>query len=77
MRALATTIAVLALVGVSAVAQPARPPSGQHCAPHKQRLRPPDATAVCRDGSYSTSRSASACTAHCGVLRWIKRQHHA
>ena len=74
LRGLTVAVVALALAG-GAVAQPA--PNAQRCPAHKQAHRPPDATAICRDGSYSTSKTASACSKHCGVLRWIKRSHHA
>ena len=36
---------------------------------------PPNATALCRDGSYTTNTTASACANHCGLEHWIKHAH--
>jgi hypothetical protein len=36
---------------------------------------PPNATAQCRDGSYTTNTTASACANHCGLAHWIKHAH--
>ena len=33
---------------------------------------PRDATALCVDGTYTTNPTASACSAHCVRVRWIK-----
>jgi len=77
MRALILAAALLAASTAPALAnQPHGPgPTPVHrvCLAHPPHGPPPhDATALCVDGTYTTNPTASACSAHCGRVRWIK-----
>ena len=76
MRAL---ILAAALLTASAAPALANQPHGPGATPVRRCVaRPPhgppphNATALCVDGTYTTNPTASACSAHCGRVRWIK-----
>ena len=79
MRAL---ILAAALLTASAAPALANQPHGPGPTPVRRCVsRPPhgppphDATALCVDGTYTTNPTASACSAHCGRVRWIKHSN--
>jgi hypothetical protein len=80
MRALILAAILLAASGGLAAADqrhsPGIKPVHVVCATHPPHGPPPrDATALCRDGDYTTNTTASACANHCGLERWIKHAH--
>jgi hypothetical protein len=81
MRALILAAVLLATSTAPALANqphgPGATPVRQHiCLPHPPGGPPPhNATALCVDGTYTTNPTASACSAHCGRVRWIKHSN--
>jgi hypothetical protein len=81
MRALILAAALLATSAVPSLANqphgPGATPVRRLCIAHPPHGPPPqDATALCVDGTYTTNPTASACSAHCGRVRWIKHSRH-
>jgi len=80
MRSLILATALLATSAAPSLAnQPHGPgvtPVRRQCVAHRPPGPPPrDATALCVDGTYTTNPTASACSAHCGRVRWIKHAY--
>jgi hypothetical protein len=80
MRSLVLAAVLAAACAGSALADqkhgPGPTPVRRICLVHPRRgPPPPNATAQCRDGSYTTNPTASACANHCGLAHWIKRGH--